>query len=308
MTPSQAELLELLQRHTKEDRLHETPVTGLHLLRFSSPSRPLYATQWPCLAVLAQGSKTLSFGDTQLRYRPGEYLLASVDMPVTSCVLEASPSRPMLGLGFTIDPAELRQVARRLEDLSRVPSDSGAAVHSLDPPLMDALVRLVRLLDTPQDAKVLAPVIGQEILYRLLVGPSGKRLLEIAKPDSAGDRMARAVRLLRESFSRSFKVEDLAREVGMSPSSFHQHFKTVHQMTPIQYQKLLRLHEARRLLLTENRAVGDAGFQVGYQSPSQFTKDYRRYFGNTPRDDIRTYAGAAARGEWSPNSYTPLES
>ena len=305
-TSLQAELLDLLQRHTGGDRLHDTPVPGLHLLRFSSPSQPLYAVQWPCLAMVAQGAKTLQVGDVQLRYQPGQYLLTSADLPVVSCVVEASRENPMLGIGITLDAELLREVTRRLDDLSRIPRASAASVQQADAPLLDAVLRLVRLLETPRDIKGLAHLIQQEILYRLLVGPAGAQLLELGAAGAAGHRLSGAVLRLRERLDLPVKVEELARDAGMSASSFHQHFKQLYRMSPIQYQKSLRLHEARRLLLTESRGVGEAGFQVGYQSPSQFTKDYRRYFGTNPRDDIHAFARAAANGTWSPDAYSPL--
>lgn len=304
MSPLQAELLDLLRRHTHGDRLHTTAVAGLHLLRFGSPSLPLYATQWPCLAMVAQGAKTLRVGEVELRYGPGQYLLTSVDMPVISCVVEGTQGTPMLGLGITIDAEELRQVTRRCDDLSRVRCGSGATVEEAGTALLEAVVRFVRLLDTPSDSKGLAPVRLQEVLYHLLAGPCGGRLLELGTLNSPGHRLARAVARLREDLEQPFKVAELAREAGMSASSFHQHFKLVYRMTPIQYQKSLRLHAARRMILVESRAVGEAGFAVGYQSPSQFTKDYRRYFGATPREDILSFAGPAATGMWSPDRYS----
>ena len=156
--------------------------------------------------------------------------------------------------------------------------------------LLEAILRLLRLLDTPEHAKALTPLIRQEILYRLLSGPSGSRLLEISRRDSPSNRIAKALDWLRKYFAEGFMVEELARQAGMSPSSFHQHFRYVTGMTPIQYQKRIRLQEARRILLVDSLDIGEAGFRVGYQSHSQFSKDYRQYFGRLPKDDIAVHA------------------
>jgi AraC-like DNA-binding protein len=242
------------------------------------------------MAMVIQGGKSLDFGCTHLEYGAGQYLLASIGMPVTSRIVEASRKHPLLALGIEIDFAELRQVMRDCETLPPAASQPGVNVFQADWELVEAIVRLLRLLDTPAHAKPLAPLIRQEILYRLLSGPSGSRLLEISRRDSPSNRVAKALDWLREHFAEGLMVGELAHHAGMSPSSFHQHFKAVTGMTPIQYQKRIRLHEARRILLLDSLDVGEASFRVGYQSHSQFSKDYRQYFGRLPKIDIAAYA------------------
>ena len=288
-----AELAALITRHTDADRLYPTSVPGLQLMRWSTPSSPIYVSQPPCVALLVQGGKSLTVGGDELHYGPGQYLLTSIDMPVSSRITEASRARPVLGIAVEITGEGLRSITRHAPDLAPDETRPGIAVHRAEPELVDALVRLARLLDRPQHAVALAPVIQQEILYWLLVGPSGGRLLQIARRDSPSNRVTRAITLLREQFAAPLRVETLAREAGMSTSSFHSHFKTLCNTTPLQFQKQLRLHEARRLILAEDMDIGGAAFAVGYESPSHFGRDYLRYFGRTPRADHAAWAGTS---------------
>jgi AraC-like DNA-binding protein len=193
----------------------------------------------------------------------------------------------LLGVAVRIDAEALRQVTGRMGHLTPAEAGSGVTVQEVQSPLLEAVVRLTRLLDSPEHAAGLSPVIQQEILYWLLVGPCGGRLLQIARHDSPSNRITQAMAWLRDRLASPLTVEDLAHQVGMSPSSFYSHFKAISRMTPIQYLKHLRLQEARRLMLVEDTDVGAAAFRVGYQSPSHFGKDYRRYFGVAPREDIQ---------------------
>jgi len=244
----------------------------------------------PCMALVMQGSKSLEFGHTRLDYGAGRYLLTSIDMPATSRIVSASGKCPLLAVGIDIDFAELRELIRRCDRLPPAGSQPGISVFEADSSLLDAVVRLLRLLDTPEHARALRPLVQQEILYRLLSGPAGARLLEISRHDSPSNRVSRALGWLQKHFAEGFMVAELARHAGMSPSSLHQHFKTVTGMTPIQYQRRIRMHEARRMLLVDSIDIGEASFRVGYQSHSQFTKDYRQYFGRLPKDDVVVYA------------------
>jgi AraC-like DNA-binding protein len=242
------------------------------------------------MALVLQGAKSIEFGGTQLEYGTGQYLLASLDVPATSRIVNASKTSPLLSVGVQIDFAEMNEVIQRCERLPQVGEPSGITIFDADVDLLESTVRLLRLLDTPEHVKPLAPLVRQEILYRLLCGPSGSRLLEICRNGSPANRIAEATDWILKHFAEGFMVEDLAHHVGMSPSSLHAHFKAVTGMTPIQYQRRVRLHEARRSLLVDSVDIGEASFRVGYQSHSQFSKDYRRYFGRLPKDDV------AARG------------
>jgi AraC-like DNA-binding protein len=274
---------------------------GLHLMRFGWTSLPLVAVQFPCMALVLQGTKSVEFGGTHLEYGEGQYLLASVDLPAASRIVNASKTHPLLAIAVQIDFGELSEVIQRCEALPAVSPQPGMEVFEPDVELLEAVVRLLRLLDTPGHAKPLAPLVRQEILYRLLSGPAGFRLLEICRNGSPSHRIAEATAWIQKHFAEGFLVEEVAHHVGMSPSSFHQHFKAVTGMTPVQYQKRIRLQEARRSLLLDSVDIGEASFRVGYQSHSQFSKDYRLYFGRLPKDDVVAHSQNGVSIE----AYTP---
>jgi AraC-like DNA-binding protein len=275
-------------------------IPGVHLMRFGWRSLPLVSTQFPCMALVLQGTKSVEFGAQHLEYGAGQYLLASVDMPAASRIVNASKTHPLLAVAVQIDFAELKEVIQRCDVLPRLSPRSGITVFDADIDLLEAVVRLLRLLDRPEQAGPLAPLFRQEIMYRLLSAPSGSRLLEICRNGSPSSRITGAIDWLHKHFAEGFMVAELAHQVGMSPSSFHQHFKAVTGMTPIHYQRRIRLQEARRSLLLDSLDVGEAGFRVGYQSHSQFSKDYRRYFGRLPKADVLAHS----RKETSFEAYT----
>lgn len=274
---------------------------GVHLMRFGWRSLPLVSTQFPCMALVLQGTKSVEFGKQHLEYGAGQYLLASVDVPAASRIVNASRTHPLLAVAVQIDFAELKDVVRRCDMLPRLSPQSAIKVFDADIELLEAVVRLLRLMDRPEQVRPLAPLIRQEIFYRLLAGASGSRLLEICRNGSPSSRIADAIAWLGKHYAEGFMVAELAHHLGMSPSSFHQHFKAVTGMTPIHYQKRIRLQEARKSLLLDSIDVGEASFRVGYQSHSQFSKDYRRYFGRLPKDDVRAHS----RKEHSIEAYTP---
>lgn len=281
------ELADIVSRTAATDGPFETAIRGLHFSRYMAPTPHNHVAQWPCFGLVLQGAKCLELGSDTYRYGVGDYLVVSLDLPVASRVTEASAERPFLGMGLAIDPARVKDVLARVD---AVPANGasdmrGVAVQVAPPELLDAALRLLRLLDRPQDIAALAPLLEQEILYRLLTGPLGPRLLQIATADTPSNRIARATDWLRENFSQPLRIEDLAERVGMSASSLHHHFKAVTAMTPVQFQKQLRLHEARRLMLVERMDVGSAGYHVGYQSPSQFSREYSRLYGQSPLRD-----------------------
>ncbi len=291
------EMAAIIARFAAADQEYATPIEGLYFNRRSSPTQPIHTTQWPCFALVVQGAKSLTLGSEVYRYGVGDYLVVSLDLPVLSRVTEASPSQPHLGLGMAINPERLKEVMARVQPASMIiaPAESrGVAVYEASPGLVDASLRLLRLLDTPDDITAIAPLVEQEILYRLLSGPVGPRLLQIATTETTGNKIARAIAWLKENFARPLRIEELAQHVGMSVSSLHHHFKGVTAMTPMQYQKQLRLHEARRLMLVERVDVGTAGYAVGYQSPSQFSREYSRLYGKSPLRDVGGLRLAAA--------------
>ncbi|GAA5543041.1 MULTISPECIES: AraC family transcriptional regulator [Brucella/Ochrobactrum group] len=283
------ELASLAKRFIETDGECRTAIDGLSLSRRSTPSVPCHGSYRPCLAMVLQGSKSLRLGSATINYATGEYLVTSLDLPVTWRVVEASAEAPHLCLSLAIDSEKLVDLLGR-SDIRRSISQSenqwGISVNAAPAGLVDAVIRLLRLLDSPEDIPVMAPLIEQEILYRLLTGPSGDRLINIATVDSQANRIARAIGWLRQHFALPLRIEQLAEYVNMSPSSFHHHFKSITAMTPIQYQKQLRLSEARRLMLVERLDAGTAGHRVGYQSPSQFSREYSRLYGNPPVRDI----------------------
>jgi len=239
--------------------------------------------------MVLQGAKSLQLGSATINYTTGEYLVTSLDLPVTWRVSEASPEAPHLCLSLAIDNEKLVNLLGQM-DIRRNSNTSevkrGIAVNAAPTELLDATIRLLRLLDTPSEIPIMAPLVEQEILYRLLTGLDGERLINIATVDSQANRIARAINWLRQNFALPLRIEQLAEYVNMSVSSFHHHFKAITAMTPIQYQKQLRLNEARRLMLVERLDAGTAGHRVGYQSPSQFSREYSRFYGNPPLRDI----------------------
>ena len=288
-----AEFRDIIARNAKEDMA--TPIRGLFLKRQTAPTELTHSAQSPCFGLVMQGRKRLTLGNEAHEYGVGDYLLVSHDLPVSSCVVDASEAEPHLGMGLIIDPRQLHDVLARFGNGFTQPAASvperGLAVARASDELLDAALRLARLLDRPQEIPVMAPLLEQEVLYRLLTGPYGARLRQIALAESPSNKVARAIAWLRENYTRPLRIEDLADNVGMSESSLHHNFKTVTAMTPMQYQKQLRLVEARRLMLVERLDVGSAGYAVGYQSPSQFSREYARLYGASPVRDLGPRSG-----------------
>jgi AraC-like DNA-binding protein len=248
--------------------------------------------------VIAQGSKEVLLGDSRYRYDPAHYCLATVELPVVSQVIEASAERPYLSLRLDLDPALVGAVMVEAGHLSlRNGGDVRAIdVSPLDARLLDAVVRLVRLVDSPAEVRVLRPLITREIVYRLLMGEQGNRLRHLALLGGRTDGIAEAIERLRTDFNQPLRIDSLARELGMSVSGFHHHFKAVTAMSPLQFQKQLRLQEARRLMLGEHLDAASAGLRVGYDDASPFSREYKRRFGQPPIRDVERLR-EAARGE-----------
>jgi len=269
---------------------------GLIFNRASSPSKPLHGQMDPSFCVIAQGSKQMLFGATRLRYDPAHYLITTVGTPGIGRIVAASPSQPYLALRLILDPVIVTS-AMMDSGLGEQRGDGAvkaADVSPLDSSLLDATLRLVRLLDTPGDYRTISPLVIREIVYRLLSGAQARRMRHLAIFGGHAHRIARAIKRLRENFPKTMRVEDIAAEVGMSASAFHAHFKAVTAMSPLQFQKHLRLQEARRLMLGENLDAGEAGYRVGYEDQSHFSREYKRHFGEPPMRDVQRLREPAA--------------
>lgn len=277
-----------IARWTENGERFETAVPGLGLFKRTAPTEPITGMYEPSLCLVAQGAKRVKLGDDTYVYDAQHYLITSVHLPTVVQVIEASIEKPYLGLRLTFDLAELAQLMAdsRLPAPRRQQTDRGMATGATTAALVDACVRLIDLLATPEDVPILAPVIQREILYRLLTGDQGARLRQIAVAGSQSQQIARAIDWLKGNFSRPLRIDDLAEKARMSSSTFHHHFRSMTALSPLQYQKQLRLQEARRLMLAERLDAATAAFQVGYESPSQFSREYNRLFGAPPLRDI----------------------
>jgi AraC-like DNA-binding protein len=282
------ELVERIRRAMYEDGTIQ-PLSGLHLSRSSLPTKPLHSVTSPSFCVIAQGSKEVLLGESRYRYDPLHYLLATIELPSVSQVLEASKERPYLSLRLELAPMLVGSVMLESSYSSLRDHDEVSAldVSPLDGPLLDAIVRLVKLLDAPAEARVLLPLITREIIYRLLMGEQGSRLRHIALLGGYTSHIARAVQRLRQDFDQPLRIEEIARELGMSVSGFHHHFKAVTAMSPLQFLKRLRLQEARRLMLGEDLDAASAAYRVGYRDASQFNREYKSLFGVPPMRDVQ---------------------
>ena len=250
------------------------------------------------LAVIAQGGKRMALGDCFYDYGPGQYLIASVDLPVTGHVTGAAPGHPTLGFGMTLEPAAIAELLLQADpgDLPRSTGTTrpGIAVSDAPQELLDAIVRLLRLLDRPRDRKALTPLFKREILWRLMTGEQGDVIRQLGLADSSLNHVTRAVQWIRENYTRPFRVEEVAALSGMSVSAFHRNFQAVTSMTPIQFQKHIRLQAARLLLVNRPTDITGVGHRVGYDSPSQFSREYRRQFGAPPSVDAARLRGEPA--------------
>lgn len=283
------ELADIIDNFSPVEGVNATLIPGVNILRYSAPSAPTPTVYEPCLCVVAQGEKRAMLEDEVFFYTPSQYLVASVDLPVTGQVTRASRAEPYLCLQLKIDALVVNDIMVQsgLQMNASDVSHRGLYVDHLDEGLLESVMRLARLLNTPQDIPVLDPLIKREIYYRLLMGELGEVVRQIATTGSNMHRIARVIRILKSDFSHSISVDDMAGWAGMSVSSFHQHFKSVTAMSPLQYQKQLRLLEARRLMLAQMADAASASFQVGYESPSQFSREYARMFGAPPMTDIK---------------------
>jgi AraC-like DNA-binding protein len=244
---------------------------------------------------MAQGSKIIMLGEEVYRYDPAHYLITTMELPLAGEVVEASAEQPYLGFRLALDPTIVTSLMVETGFVNLRSGESAKAldVSAIDPELLDATLRLTRLTEKPNEFRVLAPLVIRELVYRLMTGAQGDRLRHLATLGGHAHRMARAVTLIRENFDKPLKVEDVAKELFMSVSGFHAHFKAVTAMSPLQFQKQLRLQEARRLMLNERLDAAQAGYRVGYDDASHFSRDYKRNFGEPPLRNVERLRGGA---------------
>ncbi len=282
------ELVQRIARWTEHVELHTSAIPGLGLFRRTEPSEPVTGMYEPSICLVAQGAKRVILGEDTYIYDARHYLITSVHLPTVVQVTEASVERPYLGLRLTFDVRELSQLMAdsQLPAPRTHQSSRGMATGIVTQELVNAFVRLIDLLGSEEDIPILAPVIQREIIYRLLVGDQGARLRQIAAAGSQSQQIARAIEWLKKNFSQPLRIDDLAAQARMSTSTFHHHFRSLTALSPLQYQKQLRLREARRLMLNERLDAANAAFQVGYESPSQFSREYSRLFGAPPLRDV----------------------
>ncbi|MCZ2498169.1 helix-turn-helix domain-containing protein [Xylophilus sp. Kf1] len=297
-------LAALIDRHTPADGSFDTAIPHLGLIRSSAVTQPLHTLYEPSCCIVAQGRKRVTLGGRAWAYDPAHYLVVGLDLPVIGAVVDASPERPYLSLRLQLDRPMLAEMLLQQEQQAQQEpqnptpaTDRGQpamAVGEATPALVDAAVRLLQLLDTPDDRAALAPLIEREMTHRLLHGSQGALLRQLARGSSRVNRVQKAVAHIRRHFAEPFAIDDLAAVADMSASTFHAHFKVATRMSPLQFRTHIRLQEARRLMLAEGLGAAEAGFRVGYESPSQFSRDYGRLFAAPPRQDVaRLRAGTA---------------
>lgn len=280
------QLAGLIDKFSNKDGIAETAVLGLKTIRLSGIDMHLPTVYDPSLCVIVQGRKKVLLEDDVYQYAPSQYLAVSVDLAVIGQVTQASADEPYLCLQIDIDPHQISELLSR-QPQTDTETSRGIFVGDMDESFSDAVLRFVRLLETPQDIPHLAPLISREIHYRLLNGGHGPTIAQIAISGSNMQRISNAIQSIKKNFEKPMTVEDMARDAGMSVSSFHFHFKEVCAMSPLQYQKRLRLTEARRLMLSDAIDATTTAYRVGYESPSQFSREYTRLFGNPPMRDIQ---------------------
>jgi len=284
-------LAEIIERYTKKDGSYATAVPSLFFGRSSSMTGPHYGIHKTSFCFVVQGKKEIWLAQDCLKYGTADYLITSVDLPFTAKVVEASPEVPYLSLKLEFTSDQILDVLNnfKIRPSSRENASRAVYISKTDSSLLDAITRLVNLLDTPDDIPVLAPLFIQEIIYRVLQGEFGATLEQIAVKGSNSYLIRDVIKKIMDNFDQPIKINELAKTANMSTSSLHRHFKEVTAMSPIQFQKQIRLQEARRLLLSEPTDAADVAFRVGYESPSQFSREYSRMFGSPPIEDIKNF-------------------
>jgi AraC-like DNA-binding protein len=296
MASARETLVRRVRQWAPEQGLQDTALEGVGLVRSDAPTHCMATVYEPSLAFIVQGRKTVQLGDKEMTYDPLSYLVSAVHLPVLGQVVEASPEHPYLGIKLTIDTREVTDLVLELggkaPEVDTYPEVScGLSVARMDQGMLDALNRLLGLLQAPADVPILAPLALREITYRALMGEMGPRMRTFARVGSQANRISRAIAVLKGRFFEPLRISDLAEQVNMSESSLYHSFKQVTRMSPLQFQKKLRLHEARRLMLSEGLEAASASYRVGYESPSHFSREYSRMFGAPPRADVNKLRG-----------------
>ncbi|WP_337588378.1 AraC family transcriptional regulator [Paenibacillus gorillae] len=278
-----------MSKHTQTDGTHRTAIPSLFLIRAASLSEPVYTLFEPALCIIAQGAKLISLEQVNYRYDPASYLVASLQLPIVGQILEASSELPYLSVQLSFNFAQILDIIQDFDPVHNEPSKQsryGMAVNRTNTLLLDAVLRLVRLLDTPEDIPILAPLIIRELLYRVLKDEQGSIVKQFVISGSQAQRVADVIEYIKQNYDQPLNIAQLAKQVNMSVSSLHYYFKEFTAMSPLQYQKKLRLQEARRLLLSGAPEAADVAYTVGYESPSQFSREYARMFGLPPISDL----------------------
>ncbi|SIN87823.1 AraC-type DNA-binding protein [Parasphingorhabdus marina DSM 22363] len=282
------ELSEIINRHLAFDGIEPCALPRVKLIRSTTITPAMPTTYEPSLCLVAQGKKHVTLGHLDYVYDASQYLVASVDLPLQGSIIEASEECPYFCISLDLNVTVLSELMlEHGTGASATTSKPGIALSTVTPDLMDAAVRLLRLLDTPDDIPALAPLVEREILYRLLHGEQSEMMRHIANAESRLSQVSRAIVWIKDHYAEPFSIERLAREAGMSSSSLHEHFKAVTTYSPLQYRTRLRLQEARRIMVSDALDAASAGFKVGYESPSQFSRDYVRVFGAPPMQDAQ---------------------
>ncbi|GIO54158.1 AraC family transcriptional regulator [Paenibacillus sp. SSG-1] len=289
LEPYLSELSGRLNQLLQTDGLHITEIPSLHMMRATATSEPIHSMYAPSLCFIVQGAKSAALGQEIYHYNPTTYLVTSVHLPIKSEITEASPEVPFIGLHLEFTPDQILDILQHTDLAWPEESEpgSGIFVGKTNSQLLDALLRLVKLFDQPAEIPILAPLITREILFRVLQGEQGHLVKQFAVIGSQAHAIAKAIQLIHRDYSKPLRVEELAKEVNMAASSFHKHFKQVTALSPLQYQKRIRLQEARHLMISEKMGAADAAFQVGYESPSQFSREYARLYGLPPKSDLK---------------------
>ncbi|MEH7109733.1 AraC family transcriptional regulator [Bacillus sp. JJ1764] len=284
----QHELANLIERYSGQDGVHPTTIPSLYLIRESMVTEPISRVNETSFCIIVQGEKEVLLAEESFRYGPGHYIVASADLPVTGQIKKASTDTPYLALKLEFTPDQIFDMLSdsKIQVGKKKNAKRAMYVSKVESSLLDAVIRLTRLLENPIHIPFLAPLFTKEILYWVLQGPHGESLEQMAIKGSNGNRIRDVIEQIIKNYDRPFKIEELADIANMSVATLHRHFKVVTAMSPIQFQKQLRLQEARRMLLADTSGIADVAFRVGYESQSQFSREYSRLFGFPPREDI----------------------